>query len=315
MGSQVFIATSVLLMLLTPLFLKISPKIGELLAKTPLRKLGEKRKESDSEEESTDLEDHVILVGYGPAGRNLAKVFKETGIPFIVLEMNPRSVNEMRENGIDAIYGDASRTHILEHAGVYKAKLCVIAINDPNISPRITKLANYLNPTIQVIVRTRYLSEVDYLEEAGAHQVVPEEMETTVRLFSNVLSAYMIPEEEIQQHIKDMRKEDYQIMRGSIQEAHLMVLQGLDDEGLHTRAVVVREGSYAAGKSLGELMLRNKYQITVLTVNRGDKNIGNPAGEFTLKPGDRLIMVGLASRFAEAGEIFREAKAPEEFEN
>jgi CPA2 family monovalent cation:H+ antiporter-2 len=315
MGSQVFIATSVLLMLLTPLFLKISPKIGELLAKTPLRKIGENRKEKVSEEEKTDLEDHVILIGYGPAGRNLAKVFKETGIPFVVIEMNPRSVDEMRKNDINAIYGDASRTHILEHAGVYKAKLCVIAINDPNISPRITKLANYLNPTIQVIVRTRYLSEVDYLEEAGAHQVVPEEMETTVRLFSNVLSAYMIPEQEIQQHIKDMRKEDYQIMRGSIQEAHLMVLQGLDDEGLHTRAVLVREGSYAAGKSLGELMLRNKYQITVLTVNRGDKNIGNPAGEFTLKPGDRLVMVGLAERFADAAEIFREAKPPEEFQN
>jgi len=122
----------------------------------------------------------------------------------------------------------------------------------------------------------------------------------------------MIPEEEIEQHIRDLRKEDYQIIRGSIEEAHLMVLQGLNDEGLHTRAVLVREGSYAAGKSLGELMLRNKYQITVLTVHRGENNFGNPAGEFTLKTGDRLIMVGLADRFAEAAEIFREKDMPEE---
>ncbi|MEX2478696.1 MAG: cation:proton antiporter [Gracilimonas sp.] len=314
MGSQVFIATSVLLMLLTPLFLKISPKVGELLAKTPLRKIGENRKETASDEEPTDLEDHVILVGYGPAGRNLAKVFKDTGIPFIVVELNPNSVAEMREKGINAIYGDGSKTHILEHAGVYKAKLCVVVINEPRITPRIIKLANYLNPTIEVIARTRYLTEAEVLKKAGADQVVPAEMETTVRLFSNVLRSYLIPEEEISQHIGELRKEDYQVMRGSIQEAHLMVLKGLDEEGLHTRAVAVKEGSYAAGKSLGELMLRNKYQITILTVNRGGNNIGNPAGEFTLKAGDRLVMVGMADRFADAAEVFREEKIPEELE-
>lgn len=313
-GSQTFIAVSVLLMLLTPLFLHISPNIGNLLAKTPLKHIGQKRKEAAKDDSHADLEDHVIIVGYGPAGRNLARVLRESGIPYIVIEMNPESVHEMHENDIPAIYGDASRTHILEHAQISKAKLCVIAINDPSISPRIIKLANYINPTIQVIVRTRYLSEADFLEKAGADIVVPEEMETTVRLFSNVLKAYMIPDEEIEQHIRELRAEDYEIMRGSIQEAHLMVLQGLDEEGLHTRAVVVREGSLAAGKTLADLKLRNKYEITVLTVNRGEKNVGNPSGDFTLQPGDRLVMVGLATRFADAAEIFREQEHPPEFE-
>lgn len=311
-GSQTFIAVSVLLMLLTPFMLKISPLIGDLLAKTPLRKIGERGEDTMQENQELSLEDHVILVGYGPAGRNLARVFKDTGIPFIVIEMNPNSVNEMRENNINVVYGDASRTLILEHAQIKKAKLCVVVINDPRVTPRIIKLANYLNPTIQVIARTRYLSEAEMLKEAGAHQVVPAEMETTVRLFSNVLRSYMIPEKEIEQHIRELRKEDYQVLRGSIQEAHLMVLRGLDEEGLHTRAVVVKEGSVAAGKSLSELMLRNRYQITVLTVHRAGNNIGNPAGEFTLKPGDRLVMVGLADRFAETAEIFREPINPDD---
>ncbi|MEX2364674.1 MAG: TrkA C-terminal domain-containing protein, partial [Balneolaceae bacterium] len=192
-------------------------------------------------------------------------------------------------------------------------KLCVIAINDPDVNPRIIKLAKYLNPTIQIIVRTRYLAEADFLKESGADVVVPEEMETTVRLFSSVLKAYMIPDEEVDQQIQELRAEDYQIMRGSIQEAHLMVLKGLDEEGLHTRAVVVREGSQAAGKTLAKLALRNKYQITILAVNRSGKTIGNPAGDFLLQNGDRLVMVGLASRFADAAEIFREDKNPDEF--
>ena len=314
-GSQIFIAVSVLLMLLTPGFLKISSGLGELLAKTPLKSIGRKTKTSTSSQKQSPHEDHVILVGYGPAGRNLARVLGESGIPFIVIEMNPGSVNEMHRKGIHAVYGDATRTHILEHAQIYKAKLCVIAINDPESSPRIIKLAKYLNPTIQVIVRTRYLAEANSLEDSGADTVVPEEMETTVRLFSSVLNAYMVPEEEIQQHINELRKEDYQIMRGSIREAHLMVLQGLDEEGLHTRAVAVRDGSIAAGKTLSELKLRNKYEITVLTVHREGKSFGNPAGDFTLKPGDRLVMVGLATRFADAAEIFREDLPPLELED
>lgn len=314
LGSQIFIAVSVLLMLLTPGFLKISDRLGELLSKTPLKYIGRNQKKKDNSDLESDLEDHVIIIGYGPAGRNLSRVLKESGIPFIVIEMNPKSVDEMRRENLNAVYGDATRTPILEHAQIYKAKLCVIAINDPNSSPRIIKLAKYLNPTIQVIVRTRYLAEADFLEESGADTVVPEEMETTVRLFSNVLNAYMVPDEEIQQHIGELRKEDYQIMRGSIREAHLMVLQGLDEEGLHTRAVGVRKGSYAVNKSLSELKLRNRFEITILTVHRDGKNIGNPAGNFILMPGDRLIMVGTASNFAEAASLFREEKRPDEID-
>jgi CPA2 family monovalent cation:H+ antiporter-2 len=312
LGSQIFIAVSVLLMLLTPGFLKISTSIGDLLAKTPLKHIGKKVKEDPNVAKSV-IEDHVILIGYGPAGRNLARVFKETGIPFIVIEMNPKSVEEMRNNGIKAVYGDATRGPILEHANIMNAKMLVIAINEPESSPVIIKLAKYLNPTLQVIVRTRYLNDAAALEEVGADHVVPEEMETTVRLFSWVLNAYFIPELEIQQHIEELRKEDYQIMRGSISEAHLMVLQGLDEEGLHTRAVAVRKNSFADGKSLQDLKLRNQFEITVLTVSRAGKNIANPAGNFILQPGDRLIMMGEASKFAEAAQVFRDETPPEEF--
>jgi CPA2 family monovalent cation:H+ antiporter-2 len=304
LGSQIFIAVSVLLMIGTPFMLNAGPKLGELLSRTPLDKLGQDSK-GESKESQKSLEDHVIIVGYGPAGRHLEQVLHETGIPYVIIEMNPDSVEEMRANDIPAIYGDAGRIHILEKAGIDKAKMLVIATNDPSTSPRIIRIARHQNPTLQIIVRTRYLSDVDQLESLGADNVIPEEMETTVRIFSQVLGAYRVPQDEIEDHIKTLRAHDYEILRGSVQEAHLMVLQGLDDEGLHTRAVVVREGAPAAEKTLQELQLRNKYNLTVLAVKRDDKTIGNPAGDFKLHAGDRLVMVGLAERFAECAELFR----------
>lgn len=311
LGSQVFIAVSVLLMLLSPGFLAVSDRLGQFLSKLGLSEIGSDRNKEEAADHP-ELEDHVILIGYGPAGRHLSKVFSDSGIPFLVIEMNPVSVRELQKQGIHAVFGDASRAPILQHANISRAKVCVVAINDPDANPRIIKLARYLNPTIEIIVRTRYLSEIDPLEDAGADVVVPEEMETTVQLFSQVLNSYRVPHEEIEQQVRMIRNEDYQIMRGSMREAHLMVLKGMDEEGLHTRACMVKEDSAAAGKSLSDLMLRNRFEITVLTVNREGKNIGNPAGDFILQPGDRLVMVGEASRFADAGEIFREPVIPEE---
>lgn len=304
LGSQIFIAVSVLLMIGTPFMLNAGPKLGELLSRSLLDKLSLDSK-GMKKEDKRNLEDHVIIVGYGPAGRHLEQVLHETGIPYVIIEMNPESVEEMREHNIKAIYGDAGRHHILEEAGIEKAKMLVIATNDPASSPRIIRIARHQNPTLQIVVRTRYLSDVDRLEEMGADDVIPEEMETTVRIFSQVLSAYRVPQGEIEEHIQTLRAHDYEILRGSMQEAHLMVLKGLDEEGLHTRAVVVRKGAWAAEKTLRELELRKKYNFTVLAVKRGDETIGNPSGDFTLLPGDRLVVVGLAGRFAECSELFR----------
>ena len=289
-GSQTFIAVTVLLMLITPFFVHQSRVFGELLNRTPLRHLSTGWRDSEGDQAKADLEDHVIIIGYGPAGRHLVQVLRDSGIPFVVVEMNPSNVNAMKEEGIPVIFGDAGRHHIMELASVKSAKLCVIATNDPDSSPRIIQLARQLNPTLQIVVRTRYLSQLEHFERMGADIVVPEEMETTVRLFSHVLGAYMIPQEEINEHIKTLRAHDYGIVRGSIQEAHLMVLQGLDEEGLHTRAVMVRDHSPAANKTLRELELRKKHNLTVLAVRRGEQTIGNPDGDFRLEPGDRVVV-------------------------
>ena len=303
-GSQMFIAATVLLMLLTPLQMQVAPGFGAFLSRTLFRRLGAPA-EQPTTEETEHLEDHVIIVGYGPAGRRLVQVLQDRGIPFVVIEMNPASVKEMHREGVRVIYGAASRPHILKAARVVSAKLCVVVINDPAVAPRIIHQARYLNATLQIIARTRYLTDMEQLQQIGADIVVPEEMETTVRIFTQVLGAYMIPPEEVERQVQFIRAQDYGIMRGSIQEAHLMVLQGLDEEGMHTRVVATREGAPAAGKTLEELALRRQHGLTVLAVRRDGKTIASPAGDFKVQVGDRLVLVGTAERFAACAVLFR----------
>ncbi len=309
-GEQAFIAASVLLMVLTPLMLREGPRLGALLSRTPLRRLGTAN-EQPAAEETSHLEDHAVIVGYGPAGKRLVQVLGDTGIPFVVIEMNPENVKEMRQDGTPVIYGDAGREHILEQGSIQRAKLVVVVINDPSITPRIIHLARHLNPTLQIVARTRFLNDVERLQAMGADIVVPEEIETTARIFSHVLGAYMIPPDEIEDKVRALRSHDYGLLRGSIQEAHLMVLKGLDEEGMHTRAVAVREGAPITGKTLEELALRREHNMTVLAVRREGKTMASPAGDFRVQPGDRLVLVGKSTQFAACADLFRKSTEDE----
>ena len=313
-GEQAFIAATVLLMLITPLLTATGPKLGRALEAlwTRLRSPQASDVETPAPNGAADAhgaddkKDHVIIVGYGPSGQRLAQVLQQTAIPFCIVELNPELVAKAKDAGLPVIYGDASREHILEVAGVHRAKLCVVAINDRSATERIVRMAEYLNPTLELVARARFLADVDPLHDAGADIVVPEELETAVRLFATVLQSYRVPPGEIQQHVREARAHDYKVFRDELSMAHRMVLEGLDEEGLHTRAVAVRAGAPAAGQTLADLALRRDYGLTVLAVRRGDTTTGSPAGGFRLEPGDRLVLFGDADQFDTCGDLFRD---------
>ena len=309
-GSQTFIAVAVLLMLVTPMLLQAGHVLGQWMQdRLPRRPSGPEDQAAPAVEEP--LEDHVVIVGYGPAGRRLVQVLEKTDIPFVLIEMNPRSVREARAEGKHVLYGDASRPYILEEAGIKRAKLCTIVINDAAAARRIAEMAHFENPTLQIIARTRYATDIEALQEAGADIVVPEELEASIRILAHVLAGYMVPREDIDEFAEELREKDYLTFRSDVQEAHLMVLEGLDEEGLHTRVVAVRKGAPAERKTLGDLHLRKDYDLTVLAVRRGGRTIGNPSGDFRLQAEDRLVLVGSSDHFAACADLFRETSRPD----
>lgn len=307
-GTQTFIAVAVLLMVATPFMVHRAEAIGGFLAATPFGRISGSNSTDDSKSGVAPLEDHVVIIGFGPAGRHLAEVLHDSGIPYIVIEINPESVKEMHRNKIPAIFGDAGRQHILERAGIEKAKLCVIATNDPGSTPRIIRMARHLNPLLLIVVRTRYLGDMERFEKLGADIVVPEEMETTVRLFSHVLGAYRIPQKEIRQHIDELRAQNFDLIRSNTGDTQLMFLEGLEEKGLHTRSVKVRESSLAENKSLNELALKKNHNVTVINVKRGDEVFEEPSDNFVLKAGDWLLITGSADNLMECASHFRSAK-------
>lgn len=302
-GQQIFIAVAVLLMILTPFLMQAGPPLGEWLMRTRLGRVS--RTPVAPPSQIAELENHVIVIGYGPAGQRLVRVMQAKGIPFVVIELNPQTAEAIEKDGLPVLYGDASRIHILELAGIHRAKLCAIVINDPTSVQHIVELAAYLNPTVQIVARARFISEVAILQQSGADIVVPQELETSVRIFKHVLDAYLVPGDEVRQLTAMIRKGDYESFRQTGESRPLRGLADLDQQGLLTREVMVRPEALAAGKTLSDLALRKVYGLTVLAVRRNGTTVAGPDGEFMLMSGDRLVMMGSADQFAGSAHLFR----------
>src|SRR5262249_16782565 len=110
---------------------------------------------------------HVIVVGYGLNGQNLARVPKEVGIPYRVLEMDPDLVHSAKAGGEPISFGDGTRPEILKQVSIEKARVLVVAISDPAATARLVSQPRRLRSDLYIIVRTRYVAEIDHLYKLG----------------------------------------------------------------------------------------------------------------------------------------------------
>ncbi|WKZ69218.1 MAG: cation:proton antiporter [Melioribacteraceae bacterium] len=297
---QNFLSVSILTMSLTPVYLKISPLIGDIVAKI----FNDKFHSSDSSGIHDYLEDHLIVVGFGINGRNLARAAVKANIPFIVLETNPDTVKEEREHGINIIFGDAVYPDILAQANIKKARIIVIAINDPTAVQRIVSQAKAANPNVFIIVRTRHVNEVETLQKLGADEVIPEEYETSIEIFARVLVKYLIPRNQIEKFIHEVRSADYQMFRSLSEDIAPMQNLKLQFPDLRLCNFVIEKESSLANKSLAELDLRNKYGFSIFAIKSGNEVIGNPHASTILREDDIVFVLSKVEDIATLTDIF-----------
>jgi CPA2 family monovalent cation:H+ antiporter-2 len=299
---QRFLGASILSMIATPFLIKAAPRIGYAVQSVfaPGSLLEPSVVGFDLNE--AGLRGHVVIVGYGLNGRNLAKVLRRTGVPYIVLELNAEAVRRARQEVERVVYGDATRREVLNQIGIEHARILVLAISDPAATRHTVSLARQVNPDIHIIVRTRYMSEMQDLQQLGADEVIPEEFETSIEIFSRVLKEYGIARQVIQRQITAIRSEGYQMLR-----LPSLPISDLNDiaealKSASTETLIVEHDSRAVGKTIGELRLRKQTGVTIIAITReGDTQI-NPGPETKLQPEDVLVLLGGADQVDRAIE-------------
>jgi monovalent cation:H+ antiporter-2, CPA2 family len=281
---QTFINASILSMLATPFIIQAGPRLA-----AGLPEIEERHKDKEN---VCSLTGHTIIAGYGLNGRNLAKTLKATQIPYVVLEVNADTIRKAREEGEPLIYGDITRTDVLRRAGVECAKAIVFAISDNNATRMAVRLSRQLNSAVFILVRTRYSTEVDELYRLGADQVIPEEFETSVEIFSRVLHRYHVPSNVIANQVQLVRFEGYKMLRGlSLDQENIGRVAALF-AGATVDNIQLQTDSPALGKTLRELDIRKNTGATVIAIARNGEANTNPGPDFRLGPDDIVVLIG-----------------------
>ncbi len=291
---QWFLASAVVTMLLTPFAMQLSPLISSRVSSHKILKRLERIKGlSEHTEFPEKRRAHVVIVGFGLNGRNLARVLKEAEIPYTVLEFNPTTVKNMKKHGEPIFYGDGTKKDVLQRLGTEAAKVLVIAISDPASCRNIVRTAKRLNDDLFIIVRTRYASEVDDLLKLGADEVIPEEFETSVEIFSRVLGKYQVPRNEIYNFVDIIREDGYRALRHKEAADRKPIFdKSAIYPNIRVEVLTVIEDSPISGRSIADLMFRKKTGATIVAIERDKETFSSPDPDFTLKSGDIVFITG-----------------------
>jgi monovalent cation:H+ antiporter-2, CPA2 family len=291
---QLFLAAAVGTMALTPVLLWAGLRLATAAERlVPAHLAAGRRGRELSSARHDQLTDHVIIVGYGLNGRNLARVLGRTGVPFVVLEMSPEAVRAERRRGRPIHYGDATRREVLEHAGIDAARILVIAISDPAATRAAVALARQLNPRVHILVRSRYVQEMEQLLALGTDEVVPEEFETSIEIFSRVLRRYLVPRDEIEQQVRAIRSEGYEMLRSMSDDPVAPGALPRIIPDLALEAYRVGEGSTLDGTTLARSGLREAHGVTAAAIQREDgSTVVTPTGGEQLAAGDIVLLLG-----------------------
>ena len=298
---QMFLAVSVLSMAATPFIITLAPRAADIILRLPLPKRlisGFYPVSEITEIMVKGKKNHLIIIGFGINGRNVARAARLSGIPYAVIEMNPETVRNEQAQGEPICYGDATQEAVLQHANIKDASVAIVAINDPTATRRITEIARRLNPKAHIIIRTRYLQEMKPLYELGANEVIPEEFETSVEIFTRVLAKYLIPKDEIEKLVAEVRSDGYEMFRSLSKETLPFSDLNLQLPDVEISTLRVAERSPLVGKSLSEIELRKKYGVTVLAVRRESKILSNPDVDMLFYANDVLFVLGPPDRIA-----------------
>ncbi len=298
---QKFLAASILTMVLAPFCITLAPRIAAWVCRW-LRVC-----DAPDELPAAHYSNHLIILGFGAGGRQLARAATNAGIPYVILEMNPDTVRNEAKKGEPILFGDASKPGVLSHICVQEAKALAVVISDAAASRRAVEIARQENPALYIVARTRFNTEITALLDLGANDVIAEEFEASLGVFTRVMDKFMIPHDDIEKMVADIRREGYKSMLpGSFDELAVHV-PDKSLAGLHVAVFTVDEASPLAGRSLMDVHLRREHDLTVAAARRGEEFVPNPDGPFVLSAGDRLYVMGTAEALKKGAGLFRGA--------
>jgi len=288
---QIILSVCLLSMLFASFIIPFNGRIARYISTEYLK--NSEKLVNKIEASSEDFSGHVIICGYGRGGQYLGRFLKEENISFIAIDMDLNRVNDAANAGEKVMYGDASRRVVLRAAGIERAKALVIAYSDDRSSLKVLNVIREIYPDLPIIVRTRDESSIQQLQDAGATDVVPEVLESSLMLASHALVILDIPLARVIKKIRAFRNERYKIFRGYFMGSSEAGddLQGQEQLQLHS--IEIKNNFYLINKQISEIPFDN-FNIEIQHLRRPNMLEDIEARlDIRLQGGDIIVILGL----------------------
>ena len=288
---QVFLAAAIVTMAATPFLMRAANRLAHWGADAAAPAPGV-------------LKDHVVVIGYGTTGQAIARVLRETGIPFAAVDMNADNAKAGANEKVPVRFGDATRRAVLGEMGASRARSAVVAVADPAGTLRVVSLLRQMNAEMRILVRARYVREIEELERVGADEVIPSEFETSIEILVRLLTHLGVPRHIVRLQESIVRVGHYQALRGLGTSTTLLAeTQRIIGAGILDTARVLK-GSEVCGRTLLELDLRRRTGATILNIVRGDAPLPLIDGSTRLEADDFVVLYGPHEAIDRALDLF-----------
>jgi len=299
---QLFLAVAVVTMSLSPFMIMVARPLSNAVMKLPLPRKFVEGLFPLKQIEIPDLKNHLLLIGKDPRIQSVSVMARHVKIPYLSIIFDPAIVKARQLKGEKVLYGDAQNLPILEKAHAQTAGVIVISIGDLVTALSITEKVRQLNRHAPIIVRTKQIDDAEDLYRAGATQVLPEEFETAIEMFERVLNKFLMPRDDIEVIIGEIRKNNYGLVRDIKKRPRKSILSQLPN--LEISALRVADNSPIAGHSLSKMDFRATYGVTVVAIKRNDKIIDHPGPQTSVCKDDIVYILGKQDQIAHAVNLF-----------
>ncbi len=296
---QVALTTLVLSMLAAPFIVHYSEKIVIRFASNEW--LMRSMQLTQIAARSMGTEKHAIICGFGRNGQYLARFLGQEGVSHIALDLDPDRIREAAAGGENVVFGDVGRKETLLAAGLMRASVVIVALNDTPLAEKVLHHVHDLRPDLPVVVRTADERDMARLTRAGAAEVVPETLEASLMLASHALVLLGVPVNRVLKRIRQTRSQRYSLLRGFYRGLSDSDRDEQDEHQPRLHSVLLTPGAGAIGRTLDELDLE-ELGCEVSAIRRRGIRALEPAPETRLEEGDAVVVLGTPEAVSAAEE-------------
>lgn len=256
------------------------------------------------------MRNHVIIAGAGRVGSHVAGVLADRNLPFVIVELDSRRLDQARAAGWPIVFGDGAQVPVLHAAGIEHASLVLVTVPAFTVARGIVERVRQMNPEVAVVARADGFHALDELREMGVEEAIQPELEAGLEMTRQALVHLGLPSQEILHLTDEMRRERYGKPALHASAPALMTRLAGAMRLLDLKWITVAPDSALANRSIGEAHVRSRTGASIVGVARGERFTASPGPDTVLEPGAMLAVVGRRESVAAVEVLATGAETP-----